>query len=92
MMKQFSRNWMAFMIGGMLGVALMWLIAPMTGEETRRILSENLTDAQVKANKAIEDAQMKVRQISDIGHRVVEEQKSSIERGAEELKSVATGS
>ena len=89
-MKQIIRNWMAFMIGGMLGVALMWLIAPMSGEETRRILSENLTDAQAKANMVIEDAQVKARQISDIGRRMVAEQKSIIERGAEEMRSVAS--
>ena len=60
MIKQFIKIWMAFMIGGMAGVAVMWLIAPMSGEETRRILSENLADAQSKANIAIEEAQEKL--------------------------------
>ncbi len=92
MIKQFIKIWMAFMIGGMAGVAVMWLMAPMSGEETRRILSENLADAQSKANIAIEEAQEKVRQISDIGRRMIEEQKVSIERSAEEVKSVAKGS
>lgn len=92
MIKQFVKIWMAFMIGGMAGVAVMWLIAPMSGEETRRILSENLADAQSKANMAIEEAQEKVRQLSDIGRRMIEEQKVSIERGAEEVKLVAKGS
>jgi gas vesicle protein len=91
-MKQLIRNWTAFMIGGMIGVTVMWLIAPMPGEETRRIISENLAGAQNKAGMVIGDAQEKVRQISDIGRRVVEEQVSSIERGAEEMKSVAKGS
>lgn len=91
-MRQLYRNWVAFMIGGMLGVVVMWLMAPMTGEETRRILSENLADAQAKANIMLEDAQEKARQISDIGRRMVEEQKSSLERTAEEIKSVAKGS
>ena len=88
-MRQLFRNWVAFMIGGMLGVVVMWLMAPMSGEETRRVLSENLTDAQTKANILLEDAQVKARQISDIGRRMVEEQKASIERTAGEIKSVA---
>lgn len=92
MIKQLFRTWMAFIIGGMVGATVMWLIAPMSGEETRRILRENLVDAQIKAGATIEDAKMKAQQVSDIGRRVVEEQKSSIERGAEEVKSVARGS
>ena len=92
MIKQLFRTWMAFMIGGMVGATVMWLMAPMSGEETRRILRENLADAQIKANVAVEDAQVKAQQLTDIGRRVVEEQKSSIARGAEEVKSVARGS
>ncbi len=91
MMKQMVRNWLAFIIGGMVGLTVMWLMAPMSGEETRRMLSENIADAQMKAGEVIEDAQLKARQISNIGRKVVEEQKTSIERGTEELKSVARG-
>jgi gas vesicle protein len=83
--------WLAIFISGMVGATVMLLVAPMSGEETRRILRETLADAQVKAGTAIGDAQAKARQLTDIGQRVIEEQKSSIERGAEEAKSVAFG-
>jgi len=83
---------MALTIGTMVGVAVMWLIAPMTGEETRRVLKGNLADVQGRANLVIEDVQEKARRITDIGRRVVEEQKTSLERGAEELKSVKNAS
>jgi gas vesicle protein len=91
MFKQLFRTWMAFMIGGMLGATVMWLVAPMSGEETRRILKANLADAQVEVGRRFEDAQVKAHQISDIGRRVMEEQRTSLERGAEEVKSVAMG-
>ncbi len=91
MFKQLLRTWMAFMVGGLIGATVMWLVAPMSGEETRRILRANLADVQSQVGLRIEDAQVKAHQISDIGRRVVEEQKASLERGAEEVKSVAMG-
>ena len=91
MIKQLFRTWMAFMVGGMIGAMVMLLMAPMSGEETRRMLKANFADAQAKVGVRIEDAQVKAHQISDIGRRVVEEQKASLERGAEEVKSVAMG-
>jgi gas vesicle protein len=91
MIRQLFRTWMAFIVGGMVGATVMWLMAPMSGEETRRILRENIADAQIKANTTIEDTQAKARQVTEIGRRVVEESKSSLERGAEDVKSVARG-
>src|SRR5512139_3587401 len=91
MIRQLFRTWIAFIVGGMIGATVMWLMAPMSGEETRRILRENIADAQMKANMTIEDAQTKAHQVTEIGRRVVEESKSSLERGAEDVKSVARG-
>jgi gas vesicle protein len=92
MIRQYLTAWKAFLIGGMAGAVVMWLIAPMSGQETRRILRENVAEAQIKANLAMEDAQEKANRLSNIGRRVVEEQKSVVERGANEAKDVLKGS
>jgi gas vesicle protein len=88
MLRQFLSLWAVFLIGGTVGAMSMWLMAPMSGVETRQILKERFADAQKKASMSVEESQMKARQISDIGRRVIEEGKSSLERGVDEAKSV----
>ncbi len=98
-----TRNFLYVLIGGAIGAAVVWFTASKTGEENRLMLRDTLTDAQhktstvldeaqSKASMLVEGAQTKARQITNIGRRVVEEQKSSLEQGAEEIKSAVKSS
>jgi gas vesicle protein len=86
-----------FIAGGLIAGGVALLMAPQSGEETRRMLKENAMEAQRKASMAVDDARNRVMEsvdaatsevkeragkVKEIGRRVGEEQASSLQRGA----------
>jgi gas vesicle protein len=94
-----------FIVGGLIAGGVALLMAPQSGEETRRKLKEGAMDAQRKASMAMDDARNRVMETVDtatsevkgraskmkeVGLRVGEEQKSSLQRGANDAMDVMT--
>lgn len=88
---------LGFIIGGLIAGGVALLMAPQSGEETRRKLKEGAVEAQKKAGMAVDNARERVMEkvdtttedlkeraskVKEIGKRVGEEQKASLERGA----------
>src|SRR5262245_4786063 len=66
----------AFVLGAVTGAAVALLLAPQSGEETRRILADKAREGRDKANEA-------ARQGRDFVNRSRETLSSAIERGRE---------
>ena len=92
-----------FAIGSAIGATISLLMAPASGEETRRRIKTEIADAQMKAMNAIEDVQSKalslvedVREdvqqrasrLKSIGRHVLEEEKATLEQGTEDASQV----
>ena len=85
-----------FIVGSLIAGGVALLMAPQSGEETRRMLKEGAMEAQKKAGMAVDNARERVMErvdnttedikqraskVKDIGRRVGDEQKSSLEHG-----------
>jgi gas vesicle protein len=70
----------AFVLGALTGAAVALLMAPQTGEETRRMLREK---AREGADKAREGAEEAARQGRELWNRQRETLASAFERGRE---------
>ena len=66
----------AFVLGAITGAAVALLVAPATGEETRRLLAEKAREGRDKAGEA-------ARQGRDLWNRQKETLASAFERGRE---------
>jgi gas vesicle protein len=75
---------MAFVLGAIAGAAAALLMAPATGEETRRVLAEKAREGRDRANEA-------ARQGRDFVNRQKETFTSAIERGREAYEQARTG-
>jgi gas vesicle protein len=67
---------MAFVVGAVAGAAVALLMAPATGEETRRILAEKAREGRERAEEA-------ARQSREFLNRQKEHFTSAVERGRE---------
>jgi gas vesicle protein len=101
--KQKSLNVLTgFALGGAVGAIVTLLLAPASGEETRRRIKEEVTDAQWRAKNAFENVQSKTINLFDdvredlqqrairlknIGQYVMEDEKATVEQGAGDVKS-----
>lgn len=77
----------AFVLGAVAGAAVALLMAPASGEETRRVLAEKAREAREKANEA-------AREGREFVNRQKETVVSAIERGREayqQARGTATG-
>lgn len=75
---------LAFVLGTLTGAAVALLMAPATGEETRRILSERARDGRERANDA-------ARQGRELVNRGKETLATAIERGREAYEQARAG-
>jgi gas vesicle protein len=73
----------AFVLGAVTGAAVALLMAPATGEETRRLLAEKAREGRDKANEA-------ARQGREIWNRQRENLSTAFERGREAYEQART--
>jgi gas vesicle protein len=74
----------AFVLGAMTGAAVALLMAPATGEETRRLLAEKAREGRERANDA-------ARQGREIWSRQRDTLSHAFERGREAYEQARTG-
>ena len=84
-----GRVFTGLLIGGLIGAAVGFFMAPMSGEELRRTLREEFDEAQERAMSMMEDAQAKGRQIQDKGREVVEGIREDVEGLRDNIKDTA---
>lgn len=75
---------MAFVLGAITGAAVALLVAPASGEETRRLLAEKAREGRERANDA-------ARQAGELVNRGKETVASAIERGREAYEQARGG-
>ncbi len=75
---------LAFVLGTITGAAVALLMAPATGEETRRLLAERAREGRERANDA-------ARQGRELVNRGKETLSSAIDRGREAYEQARTG-
>jgi gas vesicle protein len=75
---------LAFVLGAITGAAVALLMAPATGEETRRVLAEKAREGRERANDA-------ARQAQDMVNRGKDTLNSAIERGREAYEQARGG-
>jgi gas vesicle protein len=77
----------SFLLGGIVGAGLALLLAPQSGIETRRKITEASDDLKHKADELAKQAKSSVESAIEKGREVVEEKKSvlssAIEAGRE---------
>jgi len=69
---------LSFLLGGVVGAGLALLVAPQSGEETRRKIKELADDIKEKTNEYINEAKDKVTSVADEGKGYYDEKKSLI--------------
>jgi gas vesicle protein len=74
----------AFVLGAITGAAVALLVAPATGEETRRMLAERAREGREKAGEA-------ARQGRELWNRQRETLSNAFERGREAYEQARTG-
>ncbi|HET7694363.1 MAG TPA: YtxH domain-containing protein [Vicinamibacterales bacterium] len=75
----------AFVLGAITGAAVALLMAPATGEETRRLLADKAREGRERAGEA-------ARQGRDMWHRQRENLNQAFERGREAYEQARGGS
>jgi gas vesicle protein len=74
---------LAFLFGGMVGAGVALLVAPKTGQETRRMIKDLTEDAKEKAESYIEQAKEKAESAVEKGKDFLEKEKSIITSAVE---------
>ena len=74
----------AFVLGAVTGAAVALLMAPTTGEETRRLLAQRAREGRERASEA-------ARQARDFASRQKQTFSSAIERGREAYEQARSG-
>lgn len=69
---------LSFLLGGVVGAGLALLVAPQSGEVTRRKIKELTDDIKDKTNEYINEAKEKVSSVADEGKGYYDEKKSLI--------------
>lgn len=68
----------SFLLGGIVGAGLALLLAPQSGSETRRRITEASEDLKHKANDLAKQARSSVESAIDRGKEAFEEKKSTV--------------
>jgi gas vesicle protein len=80
----------SFFVGGLIGAGVALLIAPKTGEETRRMIKELAGDVKEKAEDYIDQTKVMAAAYVEKGKNFVEREKNlitkSVEAGKEAYK------
>jgi len=74
---------LSFLLGGMVGAGLALLLAPQSGQETRRRIKEFTDDAKSKAEEYTSHAKERVASSIEKGRDIFEEKKSAIAQAIE---------
>ncbi|MBI5848344.1 MAG: YtxH domain-containing protein [Nitrospirae bacterium] len=69
---------LSFLLGGVVGAGLALLVAPQSGEVTRKKIKELADDIKDKTNEYINEAKEKVSAVTDEGKGYYDEKKSLI--------------
>jgi len=69
---------LSFLLGGMVGAGLALLLAPQSGQETRRKIKELADEAKEKASEYTGTAKERIRSTVEKGKDFFEEKKSAI--------------
>lgn len=69
---------LAFLLGGVVGAGLALLVAPQSGEATRRKIKELADDIKDKTNEYINETRDKVSSVADEGKGYYDEKKTLI--------------
>ncbi|MBI5074053.1 MAG: YtxH domain-containing protein [Nitrospirae bacterium] len=69
---------LSFLLGGVVGAGLALLVAPQSGEATRRKIKELADDIKDRTNDYINEAREKVGSVTDEGKGFYDEKKSLI--------------
>ncbi|MDI6801323.1 MAG: YtxH domain-containing protein [Thermodesulfovibrionales bacterium] len=69
---------LSFLLGGMVGAGLALLLAPQSGQETRKKIREFADDVRDKATDYVGHAKEKVTSVVEKGKDVFEEKKSAV--------------
>ena len=80
----------AFLAGGLIGAAVGLLLAPESGEETRKKVIDSTENLREKFRDITETAKTKIDKVKDLGKERLQEQKSiwaeAIEAGKDAIK------
>ncbi len=74
---------LSFLLGGMVGAGLAFLLAPQSGAETRRKIRELTNEAKGKASDYVSHAKEKAISTIEKGKDIFEEKKSAISAAIE---------
>ncbi len=74
---------LSFLLGGMVGAGLALLLAPQSGQETRRKIRELADEAKEKASEYAGSAKERVKSTLEKGKEFFEEKKSAISSAIE---------
>lgn len=69
---------LSFLLGGMVGAGLALLMAPQSGQETRRKIRELADDVRDRTNEYVSQAKEKLVSTVEKGKDAIEEKKSAI--------------
>jgi len=78
---------LAFLVGGVIGAGLALLLAPASGEETRRKIRETGEDVKRKTDEFVADSRERIGELVDDGRARIGE---LVETGRESLNSLST--
>lgn len=84
-----GRVFAGLLIGGLVGAAVGFLMAPVTGEELRRTIREEFDEAQERARSLVDEAEAKGRQMQDKGREAVEGIREDVENIRDNIKDTA---
>jgi gas vesicle protein len=83
----FGSFFSGFLMGGIIGAAVALLMAPQSGEETRKLIREKGIELRDMSNEALEKAAAEARTRADELTRMAREQASELRGRAESLRS-----
>ena len=81
-----GRVFTGLLIGGLIGAAVGFLMAPVSGQELRRTIREEFEEAQERAKSLMGEAEAKGRVMQDKGREVVEGIKEDVDTIRENIK------
>ena len=74
---------LSFLVGGLIGAGVALLVAPKTGEETRRMIKDMAEDAKEKAEGYYEQVKGKATSYVEKGKDFIEKEKNLITKAVE---------
>jgi gas vesicle protein len=84
-----GRAFTGLLIGGLIGAAVGFLMAPVSGQELRRTIREEFEEAQERARSLMEEAGAKGRAMQDKGREVAEGIRADVDTLRENVKETA---